>query len=112
MFIKSDGRTFVILVLYVDDIALANNSVSNFNETKHMFSCHFDMEDLGESSFVPKIQIHLDRSHGVVGLSQTTYINRLLKKFNMNSCTSRAAPIQKCERLSKSQCSQNDVKTT
>jgi hypothetical protein len=34
----------------------------------------FDMKDLGEASFVLGIEIHRDKSKGVLGLSQKTYI--------------------------------------
>jgi len=49
---KFDESNFVILVLYVNDILLASNSVSFLNETKQMLSCHFDIKNLGEASFV------------------------------------------------------------
>ena len=43
---KSYGSNFVIFVLYVDDIILANNSMKYLNKTKHILSCHFDIKDL------------------------------------------------------------------
>ena len=38
------------------------------------------MKDLGEPSFILGIEIHRDRSKGVLGLSQKAYIERILKK--------------------------------
>jgi hypothetical protein len=37
-------------------------------------SSKFDMKDLDEASFVLGIEIHRDRSKGVLGLSQKAYI--------------------------------------
>ena len=76
---------FVILVLYVDNILFANNDESLLNETKKTLTQYFDMKDLGNASFVLGIEIHCDRSWGLLGLSQKSYINKVLKIFNMAS---------------------------
>jgi len=60
-----------------------------------MLSSHFDMKDLGDASVVLGIQIFRDRSRGVLGLSQKGYIEKILKRFNMHTCSPCAAPIQK-----------------
>ena len=56
------------------------------------------MKDLGEASFVLEIEIHRDRSKGVLGLSQKVYIENILKKFNMHKCSPSSAPIVKGDR--------------
>ncbi|XP_060965193.1 secreted RxLR effector protein 161-like [Cannabis sativa] len=66
------------------------------------------MEDLGDASYVLGIQILQDRANGILLLSQKTYIDRILKRFNMHSCSSGKAPIVKGDKFSKAQCSQND----
>ena len=76
----------IFLVLYVDDILLASSDVSLLLETKMFLSSKFDMKDLGEASFVLGIEIHQDRSKGVLGLSQKAYIEKILKKFSMHKC--------------------------
>ena len=53
------------------------------------------MKDIGEASFVLGIEIHRDRSKGVLGLSQKAYIERILKKFSMHKCSPSPAPIVK-----------------
>ena len=40
----------------------------------YMLMMHFDIKDLGDASFVFGIEIHCDRSHGILGLSQKGYI--------------------------------------
>jgi hypothetical protein len=45
------------------------------------------MKDLGEDLFVLGIEIHRDRSKGVLGLSQKAYIEKVLKKFSMHKCS-------------------------
>lgn len=46
----------------------------------------------GEISIVPDIIIHSDRTHSLLGLSQKAYINRVLKRFNMDGCSRGDAP--------------------
>ena len=58
-------------------------------------------------SFVLGIEIHRDRSKGVLGLSQKTYIEKILKKFNMHKCSPSRAPIVKGDRYGDFQCPRN-----
>ena len=57
-------------------------------ETKQLLFSHFDMKDFGEASYVLGIQVLRDKPSGIMGLSQQTYIERILKRFNMQSCSS------------------------
>ena len=85
---KFKNGKFIFLVLYVDDILLASSDVSLLLETKKCLSSKFDMKYLGEASFVLGIEIHRDRSKGVLGLSLKAYIERILK----NSVCTNVAP--------------------
>ena len=66
------------------------------------------MKDLGEASYVLGIKILRDGANGVLKLSQRTYIEKILKRFNTHNCSSTRAPIVKGDKFSKAQCSQND----
>jgi hypothetical protein len=79
----------------VDDILLTSSDVSLLLETKRFLSSNFDMKDLGEVSFVLGIEIHRDRIKGVLGLSQKSYLEKVLKKFSMHACNPMPAPIVK-----------------
>ena len=98
VYAKFKNGKFIFLVLYVDDILLASSDVSLLLETKKFLSSKFDMKDLGEASFVLGIEIHRDRSKGVLGLSQKAYIEKILKKFSMHKCSPSPAPIVKGDR--------------
>lgn len=41
-------------------------------------------------------------------IAQKAYIDRVLKRFNINICSPRDATIAKCDKFSKSQCPKND----
>ena len=66
------------------------------------------MKDLGEASYILGIQILRDRANGVLSLSQKTYIDRALKRFNIQYCSPRKAPVVKGDKFSRGQCPQND----
>ena len=66
------------------------------------------MEDLGEASYVLGMQILCDKANGVLILSQKMYIDRVLKRFNMQSCSLKKAPIVKGDKFSRGQCPQHD----
>jgi hypothetical protein len=48
----------------VDDILLTSSDVSLLLETKRFLSSNFDMNNLGEASFILGIEIHQDRKMG------------------------------------------------
>lgn len=109
IYLKVRGSKFIFLVLYVDDILLASNNLDLLLETKKTLSTSFDMKDLGEASFVLGIEIHRDRNQKLLGLSQKAYIDRVLKRFNMETCKPGDAPIVKGDKLSKDQCPKNNI---
>ena len=76
---------------------LASNNMGMIFETKQFLSKNFDMKDLGEAFYVIGIEIHWDRSCGLLGLSQKNYIKKVLKRFNMQNCSSSVAPVVKLD---------------
>ena len=56
-------------MLYADDILLATNDKGLLQEAKQFLFRNFDIEDMGEVSYVIGIKIHKDRSHYALSLS-------------------------------------------
>ena len=106
---KVSESKYIFLVLYVDDILIAANDTDLLIETKQLLFSHFDMKDLGEAYFVLGIQILRDRPCDILRLSQQTYIEHILKRFNIQSCSFGKTPIVKDDKFSKCQCPQNDI---
>lgn len=95
----------------MDDILLASSDKGMLFETKRFLSSNFDMKDLGDASYVLGIEIHRDRSKGVLGLSQKAYIDRVLKRYNMHKCSGSPAPIVKGDKFGTFQCPRNQYET-
>ena len=66
------------------------------------------MKDLGDASFVLGIQIHRDRSRCTLGLSQKSYIEKILKRFGMHDCKPGDTHVAKGDKFSLSQCPKNN----
>ena len=73
----------VFLILYVDDILIIGNDVGTLSSVKVWLSKQFDMKDLGEASHILGIKLLRDRQKRMLGLSQSTYIDQILARFNM-----------------------------
>ena len=80
---KVGGSAIVFLILYVDDILLLGNDVAMMTSVKVWLSKTFSMKDLGEATYILGIRIYRDRSRRMIGLSQSIYIEKVLKRFNM-----------------------------
>jgi len=106
---KFSGSKYIFLVLYVDDILLATNDIGMLHETKRFLSRNFEMKDLGDASFVLGIQIHRDRSRGILGLSQRSYIEKVRKRFGMQECKSGDTPVVKGDKFSLKQCPKGNL---
>ena len=90
---------FVSLFYMWDDILLVANDTGLLDEVKQFFSENFDIKDMGEASYVIGIKIHRDRHKGILGLSQETYINKVLERFQMKDCSPSVALIVKGDRF-------------
>ena len=86
IYLKFCESKYIFLVLYVNDILLANNDISLLHDTKRFLAKTFEMKDLSDASFILNIQIHQDRSRGILGLSQKSYIEKILKRYGMQDC--------------------------
>ena len=62
------------------------------------------MKDLGEAAYILGIKIYRDRSKRLIGLSQSTYIDKVLKRFSMQDSKRGYLSMSHGITLSKSQC--------
>ncbi|GJS64974.1 retrotransposon protein, putative, ty1-copia subclass [Tanacetum coccineum] len=63
----------------------------------------FAMKDLGEAAYILGIKIYRDRSKWLIGLCQSAYIEKILKRFFMENSKRGSIPMQEKLKLSKSQ---------
>lgn len=68
--LKDLKNNFLILLLYVDDILLAENDKLLIETIKDWLSSIFDMKDMGEASYVLDVKINRDCSQKFFSLTQ------------------------------------------
>ena len=61
------------------------------------------MKDLGEAAYILGIKIYRDRSRRLIGLSQNTYLDKVLK-FKMDQSKKGFLPVLQGVKLSPTQC--------
>ena len=77
------------------DILLVTNDKVLLYEVKQFLSKNFDMKDMGDVSYIIGIKIHRNKFRGILGLSQETYINKVLGRFRIKVCSPSIASIVK-----------------
>ena len=97
------GSSVAFLILYVDDILLIGNYIEFLDSIKGYLNKNFSMKDLDEASYILGIKIYRDRMRRLIGLSQSTYIDKVLKKFIMDQSKKRFLSVLQCVNLSQNQ---------
>ena len=91
VFIKRDTLGFVIIAVYVDDLNLVGTQSACAAATQLLIQ-EFEMKLLGKTTFCIGLQV-LHLKDGSIFLSQMTYINRILKRFNMIDAHPLSTPM-------------------
>ncbi|KAL0295440.1 UNVERIFIED_CONTAM: Retrovirus-related Pol polyprotein from transposon TNT 1-94 [Sesamum radiatum] len=105
---KISGSSVAYLVLYVDDILLIGNDVKMLGDIKAWLSTQFSMKDMGEASYFLGIKIYKDRSRRMLWFTQSSYIEKVLKRFKMEYSKRGLLPMRHGIKLSKKQSPKSD----
>ena len=62
------------------------------------------MKDLGEATYILGINIYRDGLRHLIGLSQSTYLDKVLKRFRMEQAKKGFLPMLQGTTLSRTQC--------
>ncbi|GJY23275.1 retrotransposon protein, putative, ty1-copia subclass [Tanacetum coccineum] len=101
VYVKVSGSVVVFLVLYVDDILLIGNDIPTLQSVKDWLGKCFAMKDLGDAAYILGIKIYRDRSKRLIGLSQDTYLDKILKRFKMENSKKGNLPLHHDIKISK-----------
>ncbi|GJZ35330.1 zinc finger, CCHC-type containing protein [Tanacetum coccineum] len=92
-----DSGKGVIICLYVDDMLIFGTDQNQVDKTKKFLSSRFSMKDMGEADVILGIKIKR-KNKGIV-ITQSHYIEKILKKFNREDCSSMCTPMDLVEKL-------------
>ncbi|GJY55146.1 zinc finger, CCHC-type containing protein [Tanacetum coccineum] len=87
----------VILCLYVDDMLIFGSNQNQVDKTKKFLSSKFSMKDIGEANVILGIKIKCENKRIVI--TQSHYIEKILKKFNREDCSPVSTPMDPVEKL-------------
>nr|KAJ0212594.1 hypothetical protein LSAT_V11C400219000 [Lactuca sativa] len=81
----------VMICLYVADMLIFGTDLEEVDKTKKSLSSSFDMKDMGEAEVILGIRIR--KGNNEISISQSHYIEKILKKFNFENCSPVSTPI-------------------
>nr|GEU41510.1 hypothetical protein [Tanacetum cinerariifolium] len=87
------GSSDAFLILYVNDILLMGNNVTMLQEVKSWLSKCFSIKDVEEAAYILEIKIICNRSKQLIALSQSAYLEEILKKFRMKNSKKGYTPM-------------------
>ncbi|GJU32032.1 zinc finger, CCHC-type containing protein [Tanacetum coccineum] len=87
----------VIICLYVDDMLIFGTDKVQVDLTKEFLSSKFSMKHMGEADVILGIRIKHESNE--ITISQSHYIEKVLKKFNYFDCTPISTPMDTSEKL-------------
>ncbi|GJX39878.1 retrotransposon protein, putative, ty1-copia subclass [Tanacetum coccineum] len=108
IYVKVSGSVVVFLVLYVDDILLIGNDILTLQSVKDWLGKYFVMKYLGDATYILGIKIYKDRSKRLIGLSQDTYLDKVLKRFRIENSKKENLPLHHGIKISKDLCLKTD----
>ncbi|MFS7913141.1 putative RNA-directed DNA polymerase [Helianthus anomalus] len=105
-YLKKFSNSYIILLLYVDDMLIAGSDMKEISRLKKQMSKEFEMKDLGPAKQILGMSITRSKKDGSVTLSQEKYIGKVLERFGMNSekTKPRNTPLGSHLKLTKEQC--------
>ncbi|GJS32089.1 retrotransposon protein, putative, ty1-copia subclass [Tanacetum coccineum] len=107
---KASGSYVTFLILYVDDILIMGNNILMLEDVKSYLGRCFAMKDLGEAAYILGTKIYRDRSKRLIGLCQSAYSEKILRRYSLENSKRGTIPMQ--EKLKLSTIIENDSKET
>jgi hypothetical protein len=107
-YVKGFENSYIILLLYVDDMHVAGSNIGEINNMKKQLSKQFVMKDLGAAKQILGMGIIKDRANGTLKLSQTKYVKKVLNRFSMDRAKSVSIPLGSHFRLTNDQSPKTD----
>ena len=88
----SEVSHMIYLLIYVDDMLIASKDLCKIKELKENLKNRFEMKDLGAASRILGMDIIRDRKNGWVKLCQRSYLEQVLRTFNMSEAKTVVTP--------------------
>jgi transposase InsO family protein len=104
---RNNDQILLIVLVYVDDMAVAGPDIHQINSFKKNLINDFDITDVGELKYMLGIQVIRNRPNRTIYLNQSAYIHKILARFGMHDSHPVSTPLTVNHNLSLSQCPSN-----
>ena len=92
-YVKFFGNSYIILLLYVDDMVIVGSNIEEINNLKKQLSKQFAMKYSGVAKQILGMRIIRDKTNGILKLSRAEYVKKILSRFNMNEAKPISTPL-------------------
>ena len=82
-FKKVENGSYIILLLYVDDMLVSGSNMQDINVLKKKLANSFSMKNLGAAKKILVMRITRDQKNYKLTLSEGEYIEKVLERFIM-----------------------------
>ena len=90
---RVNGNEFTVTSTYTDDVFGASSMEEGVAKAKEEIEKCFEIKDVGELGYILGICIDRDKGMGMISLSQSTYLQRVLERFGMADCNPKPTPL-------------------
>lgn len=73
----------MVVILYVDELIILASDVAKLTMFKSKLEKQFEMSDLGELHYLPRVKFVKNREAHTIIMNQRRYIEKVLNHFNM-----------------------------
>jgi hypothetical protein len=111
-FKKLENGSYIIFLLYVDDMLVARSNMQDINVLKNKLANSFAMKYLGAAKKILGMRITRDKKNRKLTLSQGEYIEKVLERFRMQNEKPFSTPLAIHFKLTKEMCpnTQEEIK--
>lgn len=101
LFTRSSGASFILLLVYMDDIVIATNNDREVLDLKGALSRKFKMKDLGSLRYF--LGLEVARSSKGISVNQRKYALELVGETGQLGCQPASIPMNLSHKLSESE---------
>jgi hypothetical protein len=94
VFFRRTSNAAAIILVHVDDCTIAASSQALVVNFKEEISKHVEITDLGELHWLLGIEIKRDREKRTIHLSQRSYIDSIIRRYNLEDLKPASTPMQ------------------
>lgn len=104
VFFNVNAESMKIVAIHINNSMIVGDSEKTVVEMKDELGSQYEIADLGEIHWLLGLKVERNREGRTLALSQTAYIEKLLRRFNMMDASPVSTLLKPGRTMSKAQC--------